>query len=129
MVVCVWAGVGEAIDGRYVSEFSSDRFHGQGIFTAAKARWSFTGALAHGRPTKGGLAEADGQRFAVQYAADCAQIQKHPTPSSKVRVGSVAPRARTSMVLQRRCRASAALLACLRVRVYACAQQRSTGHI
>ena len=56
------------------------------------------------------LLEADGRRFAVLYAADCASIFNYPTPSSKVRVGSVSPRARTSMVLERRRRASAALL-------------------
>jgi hypothetical protein len=78
--------------------------------SAAKAGWSFTGALAHDRPTKGELTDADERRFAVQYAADCAFIFSRPTPSSKMLVGSVAPRARTSMVLQRRRRASAALL-------------------
>jgi hypothetical protein len=102
-------GVGEAIVGSYEGEFSNDEVHGHGTHTA-KAAWSFTGALAHDRPTQGELTEADGRRFAVQYAADCAPIQKHPTPSSKVRVGSVAPRGRTSMVLQRRRSASATLL-------------------
>ena len=112
VVVCGWVVVGEAIVGRYVGEFSidNDEFHGQGTFTAAKAGWCFTGALAHNRPTQGELTEADGRRFAVQYAADCPFIQHCPTPSSKVRVGSMAPRSRTSMVLQRRRRASAALL-------------------
>jgi hypothetical protein len=101
---------GEVIVGRYEGEYSNDAIHGQGTFVAAKAGWTFTGAFAHRRPTEGELSEADGRRFAVQYAADCASIFNEPTPSSKVRVGSVAPRARTSMVLERRRRASAALL-------------------
>ena len=106
---CV-GGCGEVIAGRYEGEFSNDDFHGKGAFTAAKAGWTFTGAFAHNRPTEGELSEADGRRFAVLYAADCASIFNDPTPSSKVRVGSVSPRARTSMVLERRRRASAALL-------------------
>ena len=97
---CV-GGCGEVIAGRYEGEWSNDAIHGQGAFTTAKAGWTFTGAFAHWRPTEGELSEADGRRFAVLYAADCAKISKHPTPSSKVRVGSVAPRARTSMVLER----------------------------
>jgi hypothetical protein len=109
MVADVWVGVGEAIVGRYEGEFSNNEFHGHGTHIA-KAGWSFTGALAHKRPTKGELTEADGRRFAVQYAADCPLIYRCPTPSSKVRVGSMAPRALTSMVLQRRRRGSAALL-------------------
>jgi hypothetical protein len=106
---CV-GGCGEVIAGRYEGEFSNNAIHGQGAFTAAKAGWTLTGAFAHDRPTEGELLQADGRRFAVQYAADCASIFTHPKPSSKVRVGSVAPRARTSMVLERRRRASAALL-------------------
>ena len=110
MVADVWVGAGEVLVGRYVGEMSNNDFHGQGTFTAANAGWCFTGALVHDRPTKGELTEADWRRFAVQYAADCGLIYNRPTPSSKVRVGSVALRARTSMVLQRRRRASAALL-------------------
>ena len=106
---CV-GGCGEVIAGRYEGEFSNAAIHGQGSFTAAKAGWTLTGAFAHWRPTEGELTLADGRRFAVLYAADCAFIYNHPTPSSKVRVGSVSPRARTSMVLERRRRASAALL-------------------
>ncbi len=109
VVADVWVGV-EVIVGRYEGEFSNHAIHGQGTFAAAKAGWTFTGAFAHRQPTEGVLTEALGRRFAVQYAADCAFIFNHPTPSSKVRVGSVAPRARTSMVLERRRRASAALL-------------------
>ena len=106
---CV-GGCGEVIAGRYEGEWSNCLIHGKGVFTAAKAGWTFTGAFAHWRPTEGELSEADGRRFAVHYAADCAEIFNNPTPSSKVRVGSVSPRARTSMVLERRRRASAALL-------------------
>ena len=107
---CV-GGCGEVIAGRYEGEFSNNYIHGQGAYTAAKAGWTFTGAFAlFNRPTEGELSEADGRRFAVLYAADCASIFNYPTPSSKVRVGSVSPRARTSMVLERRRRASAALL-------------------
>ena len=106
---CV-GGCGEVIAGRYEGQWSNNVGHGKGAFTAAKAGWTFTGAFAHNRPTKGEQLESDGRRFAVLYAADCAFIHNHPTPSSKVRVGSVAPRARTSMVLERRRRASAELL-------------------
>jgi hypothetical protein len=121
---CV-GGCWEVIAGRYEGEYSNNDFHGKGAFTAAKAGWTFTGAFAHDRPTKGELSEADGRRFAVQYATHCAKIFNYPTPSSKVRVGSVAPRARTSMVLQRRRRASAALLvpACAGVCVYPATEQ------
>ena len=41
--------------------------HGQGTFTSP-AGWSFTGALAHHRPTAGVLTEASGRRFTVTYA-------------------------------------------------------------
>jgi hypothetical protein len=109
VLVCGWVGVGEAIVGRYEGAWENGTKHGHGTFTG-KAGWCFTGAFAHDRPTQGELTEADGRRFAVQYAADCPFIQHCPTPSSKVRVGSMAPRSRTSMVLQRRRRASAALL-------------------
>jgi hypothetical protein len=129
VVADVWVGAGEVLVGRYVGEMSNNDFHGQGTFTAANAGWCFTGALVHDRPTKGELTEADWRRFAVQYAADCGLIYNRPTPSSKVRLGSVALRARTSMVLQRRRRASARRYLFLRVRVYACAQRRSTGHL
>ncbi len=106
---CV-GGCGEVFAGRYEGEFSNNDILGKGAYTAAKAGWTFTGAFALCRPTEGELSEADGRRFAVQYAADCAFIFKRPKPSSKVRVGSVLTRARTSMVLERRRRASAALL-------------------
>ena len=121
-----WRMCGEVIAGRYEGEFSNGNFHGQGAFNAAKAGWTFTGAITHDRPTEGELSEADGRRFAVQYAADCAKIFNHPTPSSKVRVGSVLPRARPAPPLQNRVRARYLSLC---VRVYACAQRRSTGHI
>ena len=58
--------------------------HGQGTYTAAVGGWSLTGAFAHDRPTAGELTEADGRRYAVQYAHDCAVIQNNPAPSSKV---------------------------------------------
>ncbi len=98
------------IAGRYEGEYSNDAIHGQGAYTAAKAGWTFTGAFAHDRPTKGELREANGLRFAVKYATNCAKIFNGPRPVSKVRVGSVLPRSRTSMVLERRRRACAALL-------------------
>jgi hypothetical protein len=100
----------EMIAGRYEGEFSNNDCHGQGAFTTAKAGWTFTSAFEHCRLTEGELRESDGRRFAVLYADDCAEIFNHPTPSSKVRVGSVLPRACTSMVLQQRRRASATLL-------------------
>ena len=92
---CV-GGCGEVIAGRYEGEWSNDAIHGQGAYTAAKAGWTFTGAFAHDRPTEGELSEADGRRFAVQYAADCAAIFKHPTPSSLVLIP-----ARTRLVQSR----------------------------
>jgi len=55
-----------------------------GTFTSSKG-WSFTGALAHYRPTAGVLIEASGRRFTVTYAADCAIIPHAPPPATKVR--------------------------------------------
>ena len=120
---CV-GGCGEVIAGRYEGEFSNNASHGQGAFTAAKAGWTFTGAFAHDRPTEGELSEADGRRFAVQFAADCDEIFNYPTPSSKVRV-----RARARAWCWSGGAERARLYLSLRVRVYACAQRRSTGHI
>ena len=92
---CV-GGCGEVIAGRYEGEFSNDDIHGKGAYTAAKAGWTLTGAFAHDRPTEGELTQDDGRRFAVQYAADCAAIFKHPTPSSLVLIP-----ARTRLVQSR----------------------------
>lgn len=34
------------------------------------------------------LIEADGRRFDVKYATDCALMQNYPTPSNKVRMAA-----------------------------------------
>ena len=72
--------------------------HGQGTFTSATG-WSYTGALERDRPTQGVLREADGRRFDVTYARDCAEILKNPTPRTKVSASSCYPPfARTARV-------------------------------
>ena len=80
--------------GRYEGAWLDDEIHGQGTYTAAVPGWSLTGAFAHDRPTAGELTEADGRRYAVQYAPDCGTIFQHPAPSSKVRARGAAVRPR-----------------------------------
>ena len=46
----------------------------------------YAGAFERWRPTEGELVEADGRRFKVTYAKDCAFIQNYPKAMSKVGV-------------------------------------------
>ncbi len=75
--------------------------HGRGVFTSAQGGWTYSGGLEQKRPTEGELVEADGRRFKVTYAKDCACIYDNPKATSKVCV-----------VLRRR-----SCLRCARVRV------------
>ncbi len=58
--------------------------HGRGVFTSAQGGWTYAGALEQKRPTEGELVEADGRRFKVTYAKDCAFIYLKPKPTTKV---------------------------------------------
>jgi hypothetical protein len=58
--------------------------HGSGVFTSAQGGWAYSGALERKRPTEGELVEADGRRFKVTYAKDCAFITHDPKAMSKV---------------------------------------------
>ena len=60
--------------------------HGRGVFTSAQGGWTYSGALDMDRPTEGELVEADGRRFKVTHAKDCAFIYLNPKPMSKVGV-------------------------------------------
>jgi hypothetical protein len=82
--------------------------HGRGVFTSAQGGWTYSGALEQRRPTEGELVEADGRRFKVTYAVDCALIKENPEPKTKVGVvcGAAAeelPAVRTRRVRQRAC--------------------------
>jgi hypothetical protein len=88
--------------GRCDGQFHEGDFHGRGIFTSAPAAassglhrcpssghrggWTYLGALERDRPTEGELVEADGRRFKVTYAKDCAFIFDNPKPKTKVGV-------------------------------------------
>jgi len=68
---------------RYEGEDRDDKMHGQGTFTKHRGL-SYTGTFLQDRPTQGVLTEADGRRFDVTYASDCACIDKGPAPKTKV---------------------------------------------
>jgi hypothetical protein len=90
--------------GRYDGQWHEGHIHGRGVFTSAQGGWTYSGALEQRRPTEGELVEADGRRFKVTYAKDCALIKENPKPKTKVGVLCV--------VLRRR-----SCLRCARVRV------------
>ncbi len=95
-------------DGRYDGQYHEDMMHGRGVFTSAQGGWTYFGALEEKRPTEGEVVEADGRRFKVTHAQDCAFISNNPKPMSKVGVvcGAAAeelPAVRTLRVRQRAC--------------------------
>ena len=65
--------------------YGSD-LYGHGVFTSAQGGWTYSGALERDRPTEGELVEADGRRYKVAYAKDCAFICDNPKPKTKVGV-------------------------------------------
>jgi hypothetical protein len=91
--------------GRYDGQWLEGDCHGRGVFTSAQGGWTYSVALERDRPTEGELVEADGHRFKVAYAKDCAFIFSNPKPKSKVGVV-------WCVVLRRR-----SCLRCARVRV------------
>ena len=72
--------------GRYDGQFHEDKGHGRGVFTSAQGGWTYSGALEQWRPMEGELVEADGRRFKVTYAKDCAFISANPKAKTKVGV-------------------------------------------
>ncbi len=70
--------------GRYDGQFDENDCHGRGVFTSAQGGWTYSGALDRERPTEGELVEADGRRFKVTYAKDCAFICDNPEAKTKV---------------------------------------------
>jgi hypothetical protein len=75
--------------GRYDGQYHQNMMHGRGIFTSAQGGWTYSGGLEQKRPTEGELVEADGRRFKVTYAKDCAFITHSPKAKSKVGVVGV----------------------------------------
>jgi len=91
--------------GRYEGDLDEDVFHGRGVFTSARG-WTYSGALERDRPTEGELVEADGRRFKVAYAKDCALIFNNPAPESKVGVVCGAAAEELPAVRTRACEAA-----------------------
>ncbi len=58
--------------------------HGEGKYTSAQGGWTYAGTFERWRPTEGELVEADGRRFKVTYAKDCAVIFQSPEAKTKV---------------------------------------------
>ena len=92
--------------GRYDGQFHVDDFHGRGIFTSAQGGWTYSGALEKMRPTEGELVEADGRRFKVTYAKDCALIWTNPKAKTKVGVVCGAAAEELPAVRTRACEAA-----------------------
>jgi hypothetical protein len=80
--------------------------HGRGVFTSAQGGWTYSGVLEQKRPTEGELLEADGRRFKVAYAKDCAFIFKNPKPKTKVGVVCGAAAEELPAVRTRACEAA-----------------------
>ena len=99
--------------GRYEGEYQHDEFHGSGRFFNAQGGWTYTGGFERERPTEGELVEADGRRFKVTYAKDCAVI--HANPKAKTKVGVV-------------CGAAAEELPAVRTRACEAAGMCGAGH-
>ena len=83
--------------GSYDGQYHEDMMHGRGVFTSgygilrhlfatSPGGWTYSGALERDRPTEGELVEADGRRFKVTYAMDCAVIFDNPKAKTKVGV-------------------------------------------
>jgi hypothetical protein len=70
--------------GRYDGQWHEMECHGRGVFTSAQGGWTYSGALERDRPKEGELVEADGRRFKVTYAKDCAFITHNPKAMTKV---------------------------------------------
>ena len=64
------------------------------------------GSFERWRPTEGELVEADGRRFKVTYAKDCAFIQNDPEAKSKVCVVCGAAAEELPAVRTRACEAA-----------------------
>ncbi len=60
--------------------------NGRRKYTSAQGGWTYAGAFERWRPTEGELVEADGRRFKVTYAKDCAFIFANPKAKTKVGV-------------------------------------------
>ncbi len=84
--------------------------HGRGVFTmshtSAQGGWTYSGALEGNRPTEGELVTADGRRFKVMHAKDCAFITHNPKAMSKVCVVCVAAAEELLAVRTRACEAA-----------------------
>ena len=72
--------------GRYDGQWHENDCHGRGVFTSAQGGWTYSGALDMDRPTEGEFVEADGCRFKVTYAKNCAFILNNPKAKTKVGV-------------------------------------------
>jgi hypothetical protein len=92
--------------GRYDGQFQEGDFHGCGVFTSAQGGWTYSGALKQSRPTEGELVEADGRRFKVTYAKDCALIWANPKAKTKVGVVCGAAAEEVPAVRTRACEAA-----------------------
>jgi hypothetical protein len=92
--------------GRYEGDLNHDDFHGRGDFTSAQRGWTYSGALERDRPTEGELVEADGRRFKVTYAKDCALIFNNPKAKTKVGVVCCAAAEELPAVRTRACEAA-----------------------
>ena len=82
--------------------------HGRGVFTSAQGGWTYSGGFEQKRPTEGELveADADGRRFKVTYAKDCAFIFDNPKPKTKVGVVCGAAAEELPAVRTRACEAA-----------------------
>jgi hypothetical protein len=92
--------------GRYDGQWHEGHIHGRGVFTSAQGGWTYSGALDRDRPTEGELVEADGRRFKVTYAKDCAFISQNPEAKTKVGVVCGAAAEELPAVRTRACEAA-----------------------
>ncbi len=92
--------------GRYEGQYHEDIIHGRGDFTSSQGGWTYSGALEKRRPTEGELVEADGRRFKVTYAKNCALIYNIPKAKTKVGVVCGATAEELPAVRTRACEAA-----------------------
>ena len=92
--------------GRYDGQYHENAYHGRGVFTSAQGGWTYSGDLDRDRPTEGELVEADGRRFKVTYAKDCAFIFDNPKAKTKVGVVCGAAAEELPAVRTRACEAA-----------------------
>jgi hypothetical protein len=90
----------------YDGQWHEGDCHGRGVFTSVQRDWTYSGALERDRPTEGELVEADGRRFKVAYAKDCAFIYSNPSPKTKVGVVCGAAAEELPAVRTRACEAA-----------------------